>query len=124
MSDGTFIGKSQGYTNQYKKFTFKMIPNSIAIVHTHPSGCDPRPSRDDRQVADDYDVPIFTITVHGMYVYDPATKKTNKVLDGMDWLNPSRSLLQFNRWFGSVASQFAESDSDHNTTPPLRGIQN
>src|SRR5262245_3915474 len=56
MYDGAFIGKSQGYTNQYKKFTFKMIPNSVAIVHTHPSSCDPRPSGDDRQVADNYNV--------------------------------------------------------------------
>lgn len=124
MCNGTFTGRSQGYTNQYKRFTFKMYPNSVAIVHTHPSSCDPKPSRDDQQVADDYNVPIFTITLHGMYVYDPATKETSKVLDGMDWLDPSKSLLPFNRWFAGAASQIAESDSDHNTTTPLRGIQN
>ena len=124
MFDGTFIGRSQGYSNQYKKFTFRLSPNSVAIVHTHPSVCDPRPSPIDRRVADNYNVPIFTITLHGMYVYDPATKETDKVLDGLDWLDASRSLLSFKRWFAGADRQIAESDPHYNTTPRLRGIQN
>jgi len=124
MGDGSFLGKSQGFTNQYKRFTFTLASNSIAIVHTHPSGCDPRPSPEDRQVADDYNVPIFTITLKGMYVYDPATRKTSKVFDGMEWHDYSTSLLPFKRWLAGAANQSAESDSAYNKTPQFRGSQN
>ena len=33
---------------------------------------------------------VFTITRYGMYVYDPVTRKTNIVLDNLDWLKPSK----------------------------------
>jgi hypothetical protein len=81
----------QPRTNEYKKCTFKWNAAAIAIVHTHPNGSDPKPAEQDRQVADKYDVPNFTLTLSGMYVYDPATKKTSKVLNGLDWLNLSLS---------------------------------
>jgi hypothetical protein len=124
MGDGTFIGKSQGYSNEFKKFTFKLRRNAVAIVHTHPSCCDPKPSREDCHVADNYHVPILTITVNGMYVYDPATKTTSKVLDGMDWLEPARAFIPFNRLFGREPSQIADSDAGNDAIPPLHGIQN
>ncbi|SRR6266404_4635531 len=89
MEDGSYTGRPQGFTNEYKKFTFKWNSAVLAIVHTHPNSCDPRPSPQDERVAEKYDVPIFTITISGMYVYDPATKKTSKVLNGLDWLNLS-----------------------------------
>ena len=88
MVDGSYLGKLQPFTNQYKQCTFTWNPAAIAIVHTHPNDSDPRPGAQDRQVADKYCVPNFTITISGMYVYDPATKKTSKLLNGLDWLNP------------------------------------
>lgn len=101
MEDGTYIGKSQGFTNQYKEFTFKWNPAALAIVHTHPNSCDPRPSEQDKRVADKYGVLNITITVSGMYVYDPATKKTSKVLNGLDWLIPSTYPDELKRWLGA-----------------------
>ncbi|HWP44149.1 MAG TPA: hypothetical protein VNO14_12975 [Blastocatellia bacterium] len=86
-SDGSYCGRSQGATNQYKAFTFTWPPNAIAIVHTHPNGSDPRPHSEDMRIADKYRVPILTITTKGMYMYDPGTKKTTKLLDGLDWLD-------------------------------------
>ena len=90
MEDGSYTGKSLDYTNEHKKFTFKWRPNALAIVHTHPNVSDPEPSAQDQRVAEKFDVPIFTITIKGMYVYDPAAKITSKVMDGLDWLNLSR----------------------------------
>lgn len=89
MADGSYTGKLQRFTNQHKKATFIWNPAAIAIVHTHPNGCDPKPADQDKRVAEKYGIPNFTITLRGMYVYDPATKKTIKVLDGLDWLNLS-----------------------------------
>jgi hypothetical protein len=90
MTDGSYTGRAQGFTNEYDKFTFRWNPAALAIVHTHPNHSDPRPGAIDKRVADRYGVPNFTITSSGMYVYDPATKKTSKVLNGLDWLNLSR----------------------------------
>jgi hypothetical protein len=89
MADGSYTGKLQRFTNQNRKATFKWNPAAIAIVHTHPNSCDPKPADQDKRVADKYGIPNFTITLRGMYVYDPATKKTSKVMDGLDWLNLS-----------------------------------
>ena len=89
MEDGTYTGQSQGFSNEYMSFTFKWNPAAVAIVHTHPNGSVPTPSEQDKRVADQYGVPNFTITISGMYEYDPATKRISKVLDGLAWLNLS-----------------------------------
>ena len=93
MWDGSYIAKPQGYTNQYKCCTFRWNPSAIAIVHTHPNCCDPRPGERDKLAADKFGVPNFTLTSTGMYEYDPATRRTNKVLNGLDWMNPSALLI-------------------------------
>ena len=90
-ADGSYTGKSQGHTNQYKAFTFTWDPQAIAIVHTHPNTTDPRPQPEDMKIADRFRVPMLTITSRGMYMYDPATKKTTKLLDGLDWLDRPQS---------------------------------
>jgi hypothetical protein len=86
MFDGSLGAKLQPFTNQYKQCTFRWNPAAIAIVHTHPNNSDPKPADQDKRVADKYGVPNFTITISGMYVYDPATKKTSKLMNGLDWL--------------------------------------
>ena len=88
--DGSYTGRLQGFTNEYKKANFKWSPAALAIVHTHPNSCDPRPSPQDERVAEKYYVPIFTLTFSGMYVYNPATRMTSKVVDGLDWLDLSK----------------------------------
>lgn len=100
MADGSYTGKLQGFTNQYNKVTFKWSPTALAIVHTHPNSSDPRPGEQDKLVADKFGVPNFTITISGMYVYDPVTKETSKVLDGLDWLELSAYTRGLKRWLG------------------------
>ena len=89
-SDGSYNGVELGRTNEHKKFTFRWQAGTIAIVHTHPNSSDPKPQEDDLGVADKFDVPIFTITSRGMYVYDPSNKKISKVIKDLDWLNASK----------------------------------
>lgn len=86
MKDGSFSAQMPGMTHQYKRFTFTWHPATVAIVHTHPNGSSSFPEGDDLETADKYKVPVFTITSRGMYVYDPLTRKTSKVFDGLSWL--------------------------------------
>ena len=90
MLGGGYSGREMGATNEQKKFTFRWHPATIAIVHTHPNNSDPRPHDEDFAVADKYQVPIFTITSRGMFVYDPFTRKISRVLDNLDWLDASK----------------------------------
>ena len=95
------MGRSQGISNEYHMFTFKWSFNAVAIVHTHPNGTDPRPGEQDKRVADKYCVPNFTLTRTGMYVYDPATKRTSKVFNGLDWLKLPTYPDELKGWLGS-----------------------
>jgi hypothetical protein len=89
MADGSYSARSMGTTNEYKSFTFNWHPAAVAIVHTHPNSSSPKPQSADMQIADKFGVLMFTITIRGMYLYDPSTKKTTKVQDGLDWLESS-----------------------------------
>jgi hypothetical protein len=97
--DGSYIGKLQGFSNESQKASFKWRPAALAIVHTHPNKSDPRPTEQDRRVADKYRVPNFTISINGMYVYNPATKQTSKVLNGLDWLDA----INLSQWTQEMA---------------------
>lgn len=86
---GGYMARRLGATNERRSFTFKWHPGAIAIVHTHPNNASPKPERADCQIADKYEVPIFTITLAGMYAYDPFTKKITRIQDGLNWLELS-----------------------------------
>jgi hypothetical protein len=88
--DGATLAISQGKSDEQKRFTFGWAANIIAVVHTHPNGVDPKPAGDDLRLADRFGVPVFTITQRGMYVYDPDTRKTSMVQDGIDWLESTK----------------------------------
>ena len=88
--DGGYMARVQRKTNELRQVTFTWVPNAVAVVHTHPNGNDPKPSNNDMRLADRLKVPIVTITLHGMFVYDPATKQTTRAFDGLDWLDSSK----------------------------------
>jgi len=90
LPDGSIEARSMGLTDQQKAFSFKWHPSAIAILHTHPNAVNPQPSPPDRQLADKLSVPIFTLTVRGMYLYDPHTKKVTQIKRGLDWLELSK----------------------------------
>jgi hypothetical protein len=86
---GSIKAVSGGRTNQSYKFSFTWNPAIIAIVHTHPNSRDPRPSTGDIQIARTFNVPMFTITLKGMFMYDPAADKIAKIKSGVDWCDSS-----------------------------------
>ncbi len=88
--DGSYMAVQGAFTNEYKQVSFKWHPNAIAIVHTHPNDVNPEPNGNDCQVADRLGVPMFTLTMRGMYMYDPGTRKITRVQEGIDWLDPAK----------------------------------
>ena len=88
--DGSYLADYQGCSNEFARYRFAWRPEIIAIVHTHRNVDDARPSSQDQSVADRFRVPIITITRRGMFVYDPSTKQTDKVMSGLDWLQTSK----------------------------------
>ena len=88
-ADGSTRAVSGGNSTQSYEFTFKWNPAIIAIFHTHPNNRDPKPVKQDIQVARRFDVPIFTLTRQGMFMYDPATERITKIKNGIDWLDSS-----------------------------------
>jgi len=93
--DGSYFAKALGQTNETRKFRFQWDPAAIAIAHTHPTGIDPKPSIEDVRLSARLRVPIFTMTGSGMYMYDPGTKRTTKVQEQLDWLNPAKWTQDF-----------------------------
>lgn len=89
LPDDSIRAVPGGHTNEAYKFTFEWNQAIFAIVHTHPNKTDPKPQAPDLLIADRFGVPIFTITLDGMYLYDPVTRKITKVHDGLDWLKPT-----------------------------------
>jgi hypothetical protein len=87
--DGSYFANALGRTNETEKFRFKWDPAAIAIAHTHPTSIDPKPSRGDMELSDRLHIPIFTMTQSGMYMYNPSVKRTIKIKEGLDWLDPS-----------------------------------
>lgn len=98
MGDGSYLGKIQRYTSEYKCASFIWSPAAQAIVHTHPNDSDPEPSQQDKLIANKYGVPNFTISKRGMYVYNPQTKTTYKVLNDLEWLDP----VNLSRWIQEI----------------------
>ena len=92
MRDGSISARSLGRSGQYRRFTFAWTSTIIAVVHTHPNGDDPRPLGEDLRSADKLGIPVFTITLRGMYVYDPDSKKISMVHAGLDWLDSTKWL--------------------------------
>ena len=88
-ADGSYFASSLGQTNESNKLRFKWDPAAIAIAHTHPTSLDPKPSSEDKRVADKLGVPIFTMSRWGMYMYDPGTHQITKIQNNLDWLEPS-----------------------------------
>jgi hypothetical protein len=77
-------------TNEIERFGFSWNAAIIGVVHTHPNRDDFRPSHQDLKVSNRFNVPIFTITSRGMYMYDPEKKKISRVQPDLNWLDYSK----------------------------------
>jgi RHS repeat-associated protein len=79
------------YTNQYRKLTFKIYPNTVAIFHTHPNPGSPPTVPEDINIKrpDGSFVPSYVASQRGLSVSDPEAKQGYiKLREGHDWLKP------------------------------------
>jgi hypothetical protein len=101
--DGSYKAVLPKTTREYRQFTFRWQPGTVAVVHTHPNHSDPKPQPADIEIAERFQVLMFTLTLRGMFLYDPATKVISKVQEGIDWLDYSK----WKRYATATASQLA-----------------
>jgi hypothetical protein len=87
--NGSLRAVSAGRSNKAYAFTFTWDPAIIAVFHTHPNNRDPKPAGADILIARKYDVPMFTLSHRGMFMFDPATDGITRVKAGIDWLDAS-----------------------------------
>jgi len=75
-------------TNEFRKQKLEIIPGlTLAVFHVHTAKGEPEPSPADRSIADRYKLRMYTIHLQGLYEYDPVTKRTTKLRDGVKWMN-------------------------------------
>lgn len=92
--DGSIRAVSAGRSNKAYEFTFVWNPAIIAVFHTHPNNRTPEPVKQDILLARRFDVPIFTLSGRGMFMYDPTSDRTTKIKNGVEWLNAASWLTK------------------------------
>ena len=85
-ADGRLYAKAQPPDNQHHRSAVRIHSGIAAVFHSHPNNCAPRPSPQDRRLADRLQVPIGTLTRQGLFVYDPTTRRTTVLMRRLDWL--------------------------------------
>ena len=88
--DGSLESTLLPLTFEIDRFGFRWNAAIIGVVHSHPNCDDFRPSHQDLQLSRRFNVPIFTITSRGMYMYDPGKRKISRVQPNLDWLDYSK----------------------------------
>ena len=86
--DGGYSANVQFDPARSRQVYFRVTPSVVAILHTHPNNSLQQPSRQDRSNSDLLQIPTFTLTNRGLWVYSPKTRKTNLVMPLLSWLDP------------------------------------
>jgi len=91
-NDGTYrcVEWPSIHVYQAESFSGMIPPNTVAIVHTHPVQFT-RPSYHDDDEATRLDLPIYTITIRGVYKSVPGEKAVT-ITDKQAWVNEKRPL--------------------------------
>jgi len=77
--------------NFFRRAKIGIPIESIMLFHTHPNSVPPDPSPKDKQIANEINMPVCTITGRGVFCYYPDRNKTIKVRDNLTWLKPCNS---------------------------------
>ena len=85
--DGSIACQCWPSKHSYLAETFNgfMPPNTIAIVHTHPIAY-PKPSEQDRMEATRLGIPIYVLTIEGVYKAVPGAEMATTIVKRQAWL--------------------------------------
>jgi hypothetical protein len=90
-------GDTTGVPPFLSRFTLSFVPSGLPLIP--PNG---KRTNNGQRIIREFDMAWRASgDGSGMYVYDPATKKISKVLDGLDWLDLSTYPDGLKRWFGA-----------------------
>lgn len=76
---------------QSEKFRGAIPPQAIAIVHTHPVQF-PKPSEQDNGEATRLGIPIYTLTIRGVYKSMPGQAQAVMITNRQSWIRETPSL--------------------------------
>jgi hypothetical protein len=63
------------------------VPTDTAYInHVHPDLGLPEPSPKDRETSQNFGVPVYAVSKHGLYMARPSDGQVVKVFDGTDWM--------------------------------------
>jgi hypothetical protein len=95
-----WVGASGGFspieTQQGREVPINYAPSALLLVHTHPTnkGANEHPSDNDIKQAQKTGKPLITASPQGVYETDPFTGKTQEIMSGADWMNPTKPLKE------------------------------
>jgi hypothetical protein len=96
--EGTYDAVLAQDPEGYRSMRMMVPAGSVAIFHTHPNFTGSEPSPQDRLNSDLLGIPNFTLTDRGVWIYDPHTQRTSRVMYRLSWLDPKN----WSREFGSA----------------------
>jgi hypothetical protein len=87
QSDGSFTCEEWPSLHSYLSESFHgtMPVHAVAIAHTHPVQY-PMPSEQDKLEATRLGVPIYVITIRGVYKTIPGTRQVSKLAENQNWI--------------------------------------
>ena len=96
--DGSYNAKLVFDPDAYRQVRFEVTEDVVAMLHTHPNDGNSEPSPQDKRNADFLQIPTFTISATGLWVYNPRTRQTRIVMLDETWMDPAN-------WTEKVAAQ-------------------
>jgi hypothetical protein len=87
-ADGRYTATLVFDPSAFHQVRFSVTPNVVAIFHTHPNQVGREPSPNDRANSDLLQIPTFTLTNRGLWVYNPITRRVRQVMLMTSWLDP------------------------------------
>lgn len=92
-NDGTYgcVEWPNLHVYQSEGFNGVIPPNTVAIVHTHPVQFT-RPSYHDEEEATRLDLPIYTITIRGVYKSVPGAQRALLITNRQSWIRDQAPL--------------------------------